>query len=62
MTVKTVKDLIQQLNSIVEYYELYEEDTELILFSEELPGMARQLDYLDVDFNGNYVQLFMRYF
>lgn len=61
MTVKTVKDLIEQLNNIVEYYELYEEDTELILYSEELPGMARQLDYLDVDLNGNYVQLFMRY-
>ena len=43
------------------FNELYEEDTELILFSEELPGMARQLDYLDVDLNGNYVQLFMRY-
>lgn len=60
MTVKTVKDLIELLNSMV-VNDMCEEDTELILFSEELPGMARQLDYLDVDLNGDYVQLFMRY-
>lgn len=56
----TVKDLIEQLNSMV-VNGICEEDTELILFSEELPGMARQLDYLDIDLNGDYVQLIMRY-
>lgn len=57
----TVRDLIEQLNSMV-VNGICEEDTELILFSEEMPGMARQLDYLDVDLNGDYVQLFMRYY
>ena len=56
----TVKDLIEKLNSMV-INGICEEDTELILFSEELPGMARQLDYLDVDVNGDCVQLFMRF-
>lgn len=56
----TVNDLIEKLNSMV-VNGICKEDTELILFSEELTGMARQLDYLDIDLNGNYVQLFMRY-
>ena len=57
----TVKDLIKKLNSMV-VNGICEEDTELILFSEELPGMARQLDYLDIDINDDCVQLFMRYY
>lgn len=56
----TVRDLIEQLNSMV-INGICNEDDELILFSEELPGTARQLDYLDIDLNGDYVQLFMRY-
>lgn len=55
----TLNNLISELTDLLA--DGIDGNTELILFSEELPGMARQLDYLDVDLNGNYVQLFMRY-
>lgn len=60
MIVKTVDELMQAL-ILLQEADNASGDTELLLFGECIPGQAHNLDYLDVDMNGNMVQLFMRY-
>lgn len=55
-----VSELVYKLDYLASH-NMIDEDTEIILFAEKLPGMAVQLDSLGIDVNGNCLQLFMQF-
>ena len=56
----TVGELVERLDTLTKLGYI-SADTELLLFAEDLPSLVAQRDELDININGKYLQLFMRY-